>query len=468
MTTNYQLSTINYFRTMKHTLICLIAFFTVTNGTAQTKKLKSGPWAGNVELRTATIWMEVSPDVKNIKVNYFRMPGKTFAGNVVYATTLGKDFAPVKLELTGLDIHTNYTYEIELDGKKEVLPFTTSFTTKDLWQYRKPAPDFNFLTGSCAYFNEPRFDRPGRAYGSDSTIFTTMAKTPATFNLWLGDSWYTREVDYSTVWGMNYRVSLDRSREILQPFLASMPQYHIWEDHDYGPNNAGKSFIFKEESRRIFINYTANPSYGMDGKGIYTKISYSDVDIFLTDNRYFRSEQTFPDSIDGKPNPAKSYFGAEQMDWLKNALLASRATFKIIATGGQILNPASSFDCMRFYSFEYNDLLNFLQQAKISGVLFLSGDRHHSEVIKLERAGNYPLYDVTVSPFTAGISRVRENEENNPARVPGTLVQLHNFGNISISGEPKKRKLRVSFIGLKGEQIASWEVDESELKAPLP
>ena len=265
---------------------------------------------------------------------------------------------------------------------------------------------------------------------------------------------------------MNYRVSLDRSREILQPLMAAMPQYHIWDDHDYGPNNAGKSFILKEDSRRIFMNYTLNPSYGMDGKGIYTKISYSDVDIFLTDNRYFRSEQKFPDSINGKPDPAKTYFGAEQMDWLKNALLASRATFKIIATGGQVLNPFSSFDCMRFFSYEYNELLDFLKQTKISGVIFLSGDRHHSEVIKLDRPGTYPLYDITVSPFTAGISTVRGDEENNPAREPGTLVQLHNFGNISITGEPKKRKLHIDFIGLKGEKLSAWEVTESALQHP--
>lgn len=453
---------------MKHSFLYLFLFLLSTNVFAQTKKLKSGPWAGNVELRSATIWMEVSPEVKSVKLNYYKVPENKSAGSVVYAGPLGRDFNPVKIDVAGLDVNTTYNYEVELDGRQAALPFRTTFTTKDLWQYRKPAPDFNFLTGSCAYFNEPRFDRPGRAYGSDSTIFTAMAATPAAFNLWLGDSWYTREVDYSTPWGMNYRVSLDRSRAILQPFLASMPQYHIWDDHDYGPNNAGKSFIFKEESRRIFMNYTANPSYGMEGRGIYTKVSYSDVDIFLTDNRYFRSEQNFPDSVNGRPNPAKTYFGPEQMDWLKNALLASRATFKIIATGSQVLNPYSGFDCMRFYSYEYNDLLSFLEQTGISGVLFLSGDRHHSEVIKLERPGTYPLYDITVSPFTAGISKVRGSEENNPARESGTLVQLHNFGNISVTGEPKQRKFRISFVGIDGNQLASWETSESALKHSLP
>ena len=439
-----------------------------TNGIAQSNLLKSGPWAGNVDLRSATIWMEVAPSVKKVTVSYFKMPGKIKAGGGVYAVPVGQSFSPVKIELNGLDMDTRYLYEVYLDGKKQQLAYSTYFTTRDLWQYRKPAPDFNFLAGSCAYFNEPLFDRPGKPYGGDSTIFTVMAKTPAAFNLWLGDSWYTREVDYNTVWGMNYRVSLDRSRKVLQPLLAAMPQYHIWDDHDYGPNNAGKSFILKEESRKIFMKYTLNPSYGMNEKGIYSKVSYSDVDIFLTDNRYFRSEQRFPDSVNGKPNPAKTYFGSEQLDWLKNSLLASRATFKIIATGSQVLNPFSPFDCMRFYSHEYYELLNFLNETKISGVIFLTGDRHHSEVIKMERPGTYPLYDITVSPFTAGVSKVRGGEENNPAREKGTLVEAQNFGNISVSGPAKQRKLSIDFIGLNGEKLASWQIAESAIKHPQP
>jgi alkaline phosphatase D len=444
-------------------LLYLLLVFVFTNSfSQQTTGIISGPWAGNVELRNATIWLEVSPKVENVSVK-FSAQGKP-ASTVNYKGELGKDFNPIKIELNGLDINTTYNYNVLVDGKEIKMDFPLQFTTKDLWQYRKPAPDVSFLTGSCAYFNEPIYDRPGKPYGGDSSIFETMAKTPANFHIWLGDNWYTREVDYYTPWGLNYRASHDRGLKVLQKFMASMPQYAIWDDHDYGPNDAGKSYILKEESRKIFMNYWCNPSFGEEAKGIYTKISYSDVDIFLTDDRYFRSEDEMPDSLNGQPNSAKTYFGAMQMEWLKNALLFSDATFKIIATGSQILNPYSEWECMKHYSAEYLDLMNFLNTQKIQGVLFLTGDRHHSEIIRQDRKGLYPLYDITVSPYTSGVAKVRGAEINNDARIKGTLIEEQNFARISISGNRNDRVLRVELIGLTGNKLAEWSVNENEIK----
>lgn len=439
---------------------------------AQNKNgIVSGPWAGNVELRNATIWVEVTPDVKSVAVQFNAVSAQNngsglHSGTVKYKGELGNDFNPVKIELNGLKVNTAYQYTVIINNKPVAVPFATKFTTKELWQWRKPAPDFSFLTGSCAYFNEREFDRPGKPYGGDSSIFETMSKIPAAFNVWLGDNWYTREVDYNTRWGLNYRASHDRATPVLQKFMASMPQYAIWDDHDYGPNDAGKSYILKNESRKVFMNYSLNPSYGEDGKGIYSVVSYSDVDVFLTDDRFFRSEDEMPDSVDGKPNAAKSYFGSMQMEWLKNALSFSTATFKVIATGSQVLNPYSSAECMKAYSAEYYELMNFLAAQKITGVVFITGDRHHSEVIKQDRPGLYPLYDITTSPFTAGVSKVRGVELNNPARINGTLVEEQNFAHISVTGPKNNRKFSVAFIGIKGNKLGEWSVTESELKVP--
>ena len=424
----------------------------------------SGPRADNIELRNATVWLEVTPSVKNVAVKFYPNGKAAASKTVSYKGELGKDFNPIKIELNGLQFNTHYDYSVIIDGKLVSFPYPLQFTTKDLWQWRKPAPDFTFLTGSCAYFNEPEFDRPGKPYGGDSSIFETMANTKAAFHLWLGDNWYTREVDFGTPWGLNYRASHDMSLKVLQKFWASMPQYAIWDDHDYGPNDAGSSYILKDESRKIFMKYWTNPSYGEDGKGIYTKISYSDVDIFLTDDRYFRSEDAMPDSMNGQPNYEKTFFGPRQMEWLKNALVYSDATFKIIATGSQVLNPLSDFECMRHYSAEYNDLMNFLSSQKIKGVLFLTGDRHHSEVLKQQRKGTYPLYDVTISPYTSGVSKVSGREINNPARIPGTLVEAQNFGKVTVSGKKNERVLRIEFIGLKGEKLGEWSVNEKDIQ----
>ncbi len=448
---------------MKNCLTALLSLICLHSIAQNKQGLVSGPWAGNVELRNATIWVEVTPDVKSVAVKY-HAENSTEGKTVEYKGELGKDFNPLKIELNGLEMNTVYLYDIIIDGKKVEPGFATKFTTKDLWQHRKPAPDFSFLAGSCAYFNEPKFDRPGKPYGGDSSIFETMANTTAAFHVWLGDNWYTREVDYYTRWGLNYRASRDRSLPVLQKFMAAMPQYSIWDDHDYGPNDMGKSYILKEESRKIFMNYSCNPGYGQKGEGIYSLVTYGDVDIFLTDDRYFRSEDDMPDSIDGKQNESKTYFGKMQMDWLKNAMLHSKATFKIVATGGQILNPYSDYECLKAYSAEYNDLLKFLSDTKVKGVLFFSGDRHHSEVIKLERKGLYTLYDVTNSPYTSGVGKVRGEELRNPARIPGTLVEAQNFTKVSVSGKKNERVLAIEFLGLKGEKLGEWSVNEKEMQ----
>jgi len=108
--------------------------------------------------------------------------------------------------------------------------------------------------------------------------------------------------------------------------------------------------------------------------------------------------------------------------------------------------------------------MNFLTSDKIKGVLFFTGDRHHSEVIKQERKGLYPLYDVTNSPYTSGIGKVRGAEINNPSRIPGTLVEAQNFTKVSVSGKKNERVMKIEFIGIKGEQLGGWSVEEKELK----
>ena len=62
---------------------------------------------------------------------------------------------PIKINLDGLLMNTTYSYSVLINGKPIMFSYPLQFTTKDLWQWRKPSPDLTFLTGSCAYFNEP-------------------------------------------------------------------------------------------------------------------------------------------------------------------------------------------------------------------------------------------------------------------------------------------------------------------------
>ncbi|MBL7733638.1 MAG: alkaline phosphatase family protein [Chitinophagaceae bacterium] len=425
-------------------------------------RINAGPMLGPVELRDAKVWVEVSAEVKTVSLQ-FNKKGDKQVKTINYKGELGNEFNPLFFTIGGLDVNTTYEYRIWINGKASGRG--GELTTKDLWQWRKPAPDFSFLTGSCSFFNEPIYDRPGTPYGKDSSIFEHMAKEKSAFMLWLGDAWYTREVDYYSEWGMWYRASHDRALPILQNFWKSMPQVAMWDDHDYGPNDIGKNFILKETSRNIWKKYWCNPSFGENGQGTYTMLSWGDADIFLTDDRWWRSADRMKDSVDGKPNPDKEILGKQQMEWLKNSLLYSNATFKIIAMGSQVLNPVSPFDKWKNCPAEYHDFMKFIADYKINGVIFLTGDRHHSEIIKEDRAGTYSLYDITVSPLTSGTHTFGGAEKNNPFRVLG-IDEKQNYARFSFSGARNNRKLTVHFIGLDGKQIAEWSIGEKELKTP--
>jgi alkaline phosphatase D len=438
-----------------------IPILTIHGQSLKPGAIVSGPMLGQVELRTARLWLQVSPDISSVTLMYWKEGHPETLWQKSYNGLLGKEFNPIQIEIGGLDINSHYEYQFVLNHVKS--PARGYFQTKDLWQWRKPAPDFSFLTGSCAYFNDPVYDRPGKPYGGDSLIFESMAKDTAAFTIWLGDNWYTREVDLLSVWGLWYRASRDRAQPVLKNLLKAMPQYAIWDDHDFGPDNSGGSYGLKDESREIFEKYWCNPFYGENQKGIYSQISYSDLDLFLTDDRYFRSADELNDSLNGKPNPDKHFFGQKQLHWLEDALVQSLATFKIIAVGSQTLNPMSVDEGFYNYSYEYQELMDFLDRSKIKGVLFLTGDRHHSEIIKTTRAGNYDLYDITISPFTSGVSKVKGAEINNPARVPGSLVEEKNYAKILIDGSKNDRVLHVQIRGTGGQNLYNWSVSEKQL-----
>jgi len=432
-------------------------------------QLTSGPMLGPVELRDAKVWIAVA-NAGDVSVLKLHKAGETAEKTFLPVKTSTFEFNTCVFNIVGLEPGTSYEYTIEVtDRKAKVYRRTGKLTTKTLFQWRNPAPDFSFITGSCAYFNEPQYDRPGKPYGLDSSIFETMAKEKSAFMLWLGDNWYTREVDFSSQWGLWYRANRERSMPVLQPLLSSMGHVAIWDDHDYGPNDYGKSYFLKNTSREIFSSFWLNPSCGDGRDGIYSRYQYNDVDFFLMDDRWWRDFENLPDSVNGLPNPNKKMFGRQQLDWLKEELRYSKGnpfiSFRVIAIGSQVLNPVSPFDKLLRFPVEYYELIHFIRDEKIDGVLFFSGDRHHSEVIRVQPEGMYPLYDITCSPLSSGTHKFGGKEADNPYRV-FALDELQNFGRISVSGERSKRKMQVEFVGKKGEPLGSWLVSEQELKIP--
>jgi alkaline phosphatase D len=239
--------------------------------------------------------------------------------------------------------------------------------------------------------------------------------------------------------------------------LLKRPQYAIWDDHEYGWNNADRSFPLKDTSLAVFKHFWRNPSYGTpDLKGIFFNVRHADAEFFMTDGRYHCDKSPLPD---GKGSTAM--FGKEQMDWLKTALKNSTARFKFIVCGSQIISNDPTAENMGDYPVEKKDLLDFLQHENIKGVIFLSGDRHFAELSKMEREGTYPLYDITASSFT---SPSYPHKLRNDYRVAGTMTKKHNFCRITLDGIGNDRVCYVELFDTKGNLIWKKEIKATDLQ----
>lgn len=436
-----------------YNLLFLLISFSVSFGQSE---IQSGPMVGYSAMREVGLWVQTKTDAE-VFIKYWntKEPQKKFSTNSV-KTEKNKAFT-AKLIADNLEPGQIYNYEVYVNNKKVSFNYELKFQTQKLWQWREDPPEFSFVTGSCFYVNEEKYDRPGKPYGSDYQIVESIHKSKPDFMLWLGDNYYLREADWDSWSGILHRITHTRSLPELQPLLGSVHHYAIWDDHDFGPNNSDRGYWNKEKTLEAFKLFWVNPSYGVCGNsGITTYFQWADVDFFLMDDRYFRAPNDLAD--DEKP-----YLGDEQIKWLIDNLVNSRAPFKIVAIGGQVLNPVSGrgIETYEMFKKEKEKLLNLLEKNKIEGVIFLSGDRHHSEVSKMERENSYPLYDITVSSFTAGVSPGKN--ENNPYRI-GQSIDQHNFAKITVKGPRKNRELECNFYDIEGKFISGIKISEDELK----
>jgi alkaline phosphatase D len=450
-----------------------------------TPALHAGPMLGYTALREASVWVQTTgaaevtlrywPEGAASSVTPPRLPGPQGAspaplpspqaaarGTITQRTTSDRDFAATFV-LSGLEPGTRYAYEIVVDGKAVPTKEPRRFSTQPLWQWRTQAPDFTAMIGSCLYVNDTPYDRPGTPYGSEHEILLAMAAQKPDLMIWLGDNTYTREVDYDTPAGLRYRYRHDRALPELQPLLAAAPHYATWDDHDFGPNDSDGSFALKEAALGVFTRYWPAPSYGMPGTpGVFQKFAWSDVDFFLLDDRYHRKPNAWP------AGPDRRMLGLPQMRWLQESLVASRATFKVVVLGNQVVNPLPGAEALTRFPVEYNELVDFLRTAKVEGVLFLSGDVHHTELMKVQPEGLYPLYDFTSSPLTAGtfMPRTGTPEFDNPARLPGTLLGEHSFGTLRVEGARGARRLILRAHDKAGAVKWTHTIERAELAFP--
>lgn len=401
---------------------------------------------GYSQMREALIWVQIDKEA-DVQLKYWPQLKEQEAHlSQVQQATYANAFI-VKLIADSVEPGIHYDYAIVIDGKTQSFDYPLTFQTQPLWQYRTDPPAFRMALGSCAYINETQYDRPGEPYGGDYQIFNSMYQSHPDFMVWLGDNIYLREADWFSRTGMIRRYNEMRGLPELQPFWANTHHYAIWDDHDFGPNDAVGSFPFKNLTRELFNLYWGNPEIAQNELGAVSYFQWHDMDYFLLDNRWNRT------AIDRKTGK-KQMLGDAQIEWLIDALKTSRAPFKFVAVGSQVLNTAKRFENMAQYEEERELLISRIVEEGIKGVVFITGDRHHTELSQYEENG-IVIYDLTVSPLTSHAVGDYSKNEGNTLRVEGTYYGERNYGIIDFSGARKSREMHIQIFNSDGEPV--WD-----------
>jgi len=422
---------------------------------AQEVQIKSGPMVAYSTMKEVLIWVQTTEDA-SVKVHYWPS-GKPQDGHHSEPVHTNRDGSFIAHCIAdSLEPGIKYDYAVILDGQLVELPYECSFKTQDIWKWRGDAPDFSFAAGSCLYVNQPKYDRPGTPYGAHYEILNSIDSVQPDFFLWLGDNTYLREADWNSKTGIDLRYEHTRSLKELKPLLARTPNYAIWDDHDFGPNNSDRSYPLKQHASETFRSYFPAPNRVFD-QGVTHFVQWADCDFFMLDNRYWRS----PNRRSDLDNP--TILGDEQIQWLIDALANSRAPFKFVVMGGQFLTTSAHGEhYINVAPDERDYLIEKLHDLQIEGVIFLSGDVHFSEMSTLHRDGAYPIYEFTASPLTSGVHKGDKSE--NTLQDPQTVSEQRNFMKFEISGSYRERKLTARCFSSAGKMLWTRTIEAKDLR----
>ncbi|MCW5572031.1 MAG: alkaline phosphatase D family protein [Steroidobacteraceae bacterium] len=379
-------------------------------------RLQQGPMIGDTGPQHLTIWGRANGPYpiafQYSKDREFRAPLTSAA----VATDAASDFTAA-VRIDGLEPGATYWYRPVVDGvvdRYQSVPVAVRTAPAG-------AADFRVAFGSCARLARDPVQR----------IFDSVVREAPDLFLWLGDNIYADSEAPEAI-ADEYR----RQRKVasLAPLIRSVPQLAIWDDHDFGYNNSDGSSPFKAGSLATFRNYWANPAYGLPGTpGVFFEKHFSGVDFFMLDGRYYRSPNGDPDG------PRKQFLGAAQHAWLRERLAASRAPFKIIACGsGWSMADGPAGDTWAAFRTERDALFDFLRDARIEGVVLLSGDSHVGELncIPWSEHGGYDLYDLVSSPLAQSPS-TSWIEQQPEIRMRSVYAGGANFGMLHFTPAPE-------------------------------
>ena len=306
--------------------------------------------------------------------------------------------------------------------------------------------DFSFLAGGCArIFDTTRcidqYETFNGAHINGTTkIFDQMATENSDMMVWLGDAVYLLGLQHANGQcpnGIDDWANKDQAfarymyyRKYHDKLTQAMPQISITDNHDTGPNEFDKTMPSLGDMIEIFMDWWPNAHYKStsEGQGLFSSYKYNDVEFFITDNRSYRTG-------------TQAHFGPEQQAWLKQGLLNSTATFKVIISGTPVFNPWGGRNYV--VSSQGAELKQFIQDNDISGVLAYDADIHREEFYGAYQ-NDYPLFDIMSGNLNSDIGNnpsysLDYNNDKLLSGVKQTYIKTY------VEGDSADRRIRIQY-----------------------
>ena len=283
----------------------------------------------------------------------------------------------------------------------------------------------------------------------DPKIWNTITNQDPEVWVWLGDIVYSEKgsmKDLSEKYAQQKRLPAYKKLE------ENTTIFGVWDDHDFGENDAGASFSKKKESRKLLFDFLEIPKDhpAQEREGAYQSYCFGGgaqkVCLYLLDVRYFKED------YEKNSSPNQRYkknngllLGVDQWSWLEKELSTNDATINLFAGGIQLLSDEHPYEKWANFPLAQKRFFDILTKYSIQTPIYLSGDRHIAEVSSQEIKPNYWIYDITSSGLTHSYNSLED--EPNQYRISPLLTML-NFGKIEINW--KISELQAQIINVEG------------------
>lgn len=300
-------------------------------------------------------------------------------------------------------------------------------------------------------------------------IFQTIVQDRPEVFLMIGDNIYADTEDMDVMRDKYAKLNADPGFSLLR---ATSPILATWDDHDFGRNDAGEDYAKKRESQNIFSNFWGDPlsSPRRRRPGVYDSHILGPngqrVQIILLDTRYFRGplkkgERRTGGSYYPNEDPAVPMLGEAQWQWLENQL-KQPAELRVIVSSIQFIAEAAGQETWSNLPAERRRMIRLIEKTRAAGVVFLSGDRHWSDLSVQRENVPYPLYDLTSSSLNQPHGRGTPTQ-NQYREVEQTYHQV-NFGVVQIDWNGAVTSLEMRIQDLENQTRIQKQVTLSELQ----